>query len=239
MANERSRAAASPADRSAGAAAASEDHRARTGAARRERTRQKMLAAAMTVFAERGVDAPVIDDFIAAAGVARGTFYNYFKTTQDLLDAVTSELSDEIVGSIEAVVSLISDPLKRMATGCLLYMQLGVDVPTWGGFVMRTGSRNEATGKLVNIYLPRDLELAREARQLSYPTLAAARDLVLSSLNQAIQTVNAGRAPPEHLRQVLTLVLRGLGVPPAAAAKLAQLALPPVKLPHGLLEETA
>ena len=239
MANERSKSAASPADRGESASAGSEDHRARTGAARRERTRLKMLAAAMTVFAERGIDAPVIDDFIAAAGVARGTFYNHFKTTQDLLDAVTSELSDEIVGGIEAVVSLIQDPLKRMSTGCLLYMHLGVDVPTWGGFVMRTGSRNEATGKLVNIYLPRDLELAREAGQLSYPTPAAARDLVLSSLNQAIQTVNAGRAPREHLRQVMTLVLRGLGVSAATAAKLAQLPLPPMPLPHGLLEETA
>jgi AcrR family transcriptional regulator len=218
------------------AAALIADHRVRSGAARRERTRQRLLAAAMTVFAQRGVDAPVIEDFIAAAGVARGTFYNYFKTTQELLDAVTSELSDAIVGSIEAVVSLIPDPLKRMATGCLLYMHLGVDVPTWGGFVMRTGSRSEATGKLVNMYLPRDLELAHKAAEVNYPSLRAAQDLILASLNQAIQTVNAGRAPREHLRQVLALALRAVGVPPASASRLSQLPLPEVRLPAGLLE---
>jgi AcrR family transcriptional regulator len=191
----------------------------------------------MGVFAERGVDLPVIDDFIAAAGVARGTFYNYFSTTQELLDAVTAELSDSLVASIEKVVSRVPDPLNRMALGCLLYMHLGVDVPTWGGFVMRAGSRSKATGKLVNTNLPRDLDLANKAGEVDYPTLRAARDVVLASLNQAIQTVISGDAPREHLRQVLAVGLRGIGVRAAHAARLSQTPLPEVELPAGFFDE--
>ncbi|MGF6552282.1 TetR/AcrR family transcriptional regulator [Paraburkholderia youngii] len=215
------------------------DHRVRTGAARSERTRRKLLAAAMAVFAERGADAAVIDDFIAAAGVARGTFYNYFNSTQELLDAVTVELSDAIVGSIENVVSQEPDPLKRLALGCLLYMHLGVDVPTWGDFLMRVGSRSKATGKLVNMYLPRDLQLAHKAGEVDYPTLRAAHDLVFASLNQGIQTVNSGEASRDHLRQVLLLALRGIGVTPALSARLSQMELPEVELPAGVFDDVS
>jgi hypothetical protein len=138
------------------------------------------------------------------------------------------------VGSIERVVSRVPDPLERMAYGCLLYLHLGVDVPTWGRFVMHSGSRSKASGKLVNTYLRRDIELAHKAGEVNYPTSRAAHGLVLASLNQAIQTVNSGEAPREHLRQVLALALRGVGVAPALAGRLSQMPLSEVELPAGL-----
>jgi len=210
-----------------------EDHRVRTGAARREQTRRKLIESALKVFAEKGTDAPLIDDFIAAAGVARGTFYNHFRTTQELLDAVTSELSDEILAAIDSVVLRIPDPLERMACGCLLYMHVAVDVPGWGVFITRTGFRGEAMGKLVDVYLPRDLELARQAGTLDYPSVRAARDLVLGCVTQAIQHVLAGGATREHLRDVLELGLRGLGVPAVRASALCSMPLPQAALPEG------
>ena len=211
-----------------------EDHRVRTGALRREQTRRKLLSAAMAVFAEKGADAPLIDDFIAAAGVARGTFYNYFSTPQELLDAVTAELSDAILASIDRVVLRLADPLQRIACGCLLYMHVGVDVPDWGMFMMRTAFRSAAVGKLMDVYLPRDLELARRAGEVDYPSLRAARDLMFANVNQAIISVHSGSAPREHLRDMLALALRGIGVAPQRAAELRQMRLPEVDLPEGL-----
>jgi len=213
-------------------AGAREDHRVRTGALRRDQTRRRLLAAALRVFAEKGIDAPLINDFIAAAGVARGTFYNYFRTTQELLDAVTSELSDSILTEIDKVVLPIADPLQRLATGCLLYMHLSVNLPSWGMFVMRTGFRSQATGKLVDVYLPRDLELAHRLGKVDYTSLRAARDLIFGCVIQAILTVIAGQAPREHLREMLALALRGLDVPAPLAQSLSELPLPPVKLPN-------
>ena len=209
-----------------------EDHRVRTGALRRERMRRKLLAAALRVFAERGIDAPLIDDFIASAGVARGTFYNYFSTTEELLDAVTSELSDAILTNIDKVVLTLDDPLQRVATGCLLYLHIGVDFPSWGAFVMRTKFRRKSIGKLMDEYLMRDLELAHRAGQLEYPSVRAARDLLHASLAQAIVTVIDGDAPRKHLREILALGLRGIGATTARARKLSLLPVPPVELPE-------
>lgn len=198
----------------------SDDHRVRTGAARREKTRQKLLSTAVAVFAERGVDAPSIDEFIAAAGVARGTFYNHFKTTRELLDAVTAEISDEVIATIERVVVGIDSPVQRVACGCAMYMQVAIDHPAWGAFITRTGMRGTASGRLIDIYLPRDLELAREQGQASFTTVRGARDVLLGSLRQGIESVLSGAAPREHLRETLGMALRGIGVPKAQVSRL-------------------
>ena len=73
------------------------DHRPRVAAERRTRMRRKLVESALFVFAEKGVDASVIEDVIAAAGVSRGTFYNYFRTNGELLAAAIDELGNEVV----------------------------------------------------------------------------------------------------------------------------------------------
>ena len=73
------------------------DHRPRVAAERRARMRRKLVESALFVFAEKGVDASVIEDVIAAAGVSRGTFYNYFRTNAELLAAAINELGNEVV----------------------------------------------------------------------------------------------------------------------------------------------
>ena len=46
-------------------------HRSRVGAERRHRTRVRLIESALEVFAAKGVDATVIEDVIASAGVSR------------------------------------------------------------------------------------------------------------------------------------------------------------------------
>lgn len=209
------------------------DHRVRTGAARREATKQRLLVAAVQVFAEKGIDSPLIDDFIAAAGVARGTFYNHFKTTNELLEAVSAELSDEVMAGIDACVQPIEEPIERIATGCLLYMHIAVTHPAWGTFIAHTSTRG-ASGKLIDDYLPRDIAQARDRGQARVVSVRAARDVVLGGLRHGIESVVTGTAPLEHVRDVLRMVLAALGVREATAKRLAAMPVPPVPLPPGI-----
>jgi AcrR family transcriptional regulator len=55
-----------------------------------ERNRQRILAAAATLFAERGVDVS-IDDIAAAAGVGIGTVYRRFPDREALIEALFEE----------------------------------------------------------------------------------------------------------------------------------------------------
>lgn len=53
-----------------------------------ERTKEKLLASAQKLINERGYDRVSVEDITKDSGVAKGTFYHYFKT------------KDEIVGEI-------------------------------------------------------------------------------------------------------------------------------------------
>ncbi len=63
--------------------------------------RQQILNAAREVFAKRGYAQTTVDDIVAQAGVARGTFYLYFDDKRaafaELVDRFAAQLSSKIV----------------------------------------------------------------------------------------------------------------------------------------------
>lgn len=74
------------------------DGRVLRGQQSREARRTQLKEAALAVFAERGFHATSVADLIAAAGVARGTFYLYF----DSKEALFLELLDDLMAELRA-----------------------------------------------------------------------------------------------------------------------------------------
>lgn len=191
---------------------ASEDHRVRVGAQRRGKTRLRLLQSALVVFAEKGIDATVIDDVIAAAGVSRGTFYNHFRTTSELLLALATAMSDEALAVVDPVVLSLSDPVLRFSAGTRLYMQTAVRYPTWGRFITSVGTRIAARGQLIDVYLTRDLTEAVAAKRVTVTDLLVARDIVLGSIFYGIETMLTEPTHEHHAEQLVATFLRGMGV---------------------------
>lgn len=77
-----------------------DDGRSRRALARRERARANILAAAVEVFSRAGYHQTSISDLHQAAGIARGTFYQYFESK----NAVFLELTEELLGKLRASV---------------------------------------------------------------------------------------------------------------------------------------
>jgi len=72
--------------------------------------RQQILHAAREVFAKRGYHQATIDDIVAQAGVARGTFYLYFEDKR----AVFSDLIDRFSAKLTmAIVSIVTEDPDR------------------------------------------------------------------------------------------------------------------------------
>lgn len=76
------------------------DGRTRRAQETREARRAQILESALQVFSERGYHGASVSDLVAAAGVARGTFYLYF----DGKDAVFRELLDELLAHLRSNV---------------------------------------------------------------------------------------------------------------------------------------
>jgi AcrR family transcriptional regulator len=63
--------------------------------------RAQILEVAKEVFAQRGVVATNVDEICRAAGIGRGTLYQYFDNKQDLLFAVLNAIAERVTTVIE------------------------------------------------------------------------------------------------------------------------------------------
>jgi AcrR family transcriptional regulator len=90
--------------------------------------RLQILTAARDEFAKRGYHQTTIDDIVAQAGVARGTFYLYFEDKRavfsDLIDRFAAQLAMTIVRITtddpgENVASQVRENIRRIIGTCL------------------------------------------------------------------------------------------------------------------------
>jgi AcrR family transcriptional regulator len=63
---------------------------------RKEELREGIVAEAVLLFREKGFDAVSIDEIVRTVGIAKGTFYLYFKTKADLVNAAADQLLDDL-----------------------------------------------------------------------------------------------------------------------------------------------
>jgi AcrR family transcriptional regulator len=114
-----------------------EDGRARRAREQRERRREEILAAARNVIQARGYGETSVDDVIAAAGIARGTFYNYF----DGREAVFLELLDQFLaqlrGAVEAIPIDHPAPAAAMAGNVERMVRLLLEQPDLATLLFR------------------------------------------------------------------------------------------------------
>jgi len=196
------------------------DHRVRVGRERSARTETRILEAALRVFANMGPDAPKIDDFVRAADIARGTFYNHFESVEELLDATSEWTTREVTHSIERAIDDLDGPALRLGVGLRLFFARAERDPVWCRFV-------ERVWKLGGIELPtRDIANGIASGIFRAPSAQAARDLLLGGIREALAHIGTGHAKPKYGDQIVELYLTALGTEPRRIAVVLKHELP-------------
>jgi AcrR family transcriptional regulator len=67
----------------------------------KEEKQEKMVAAALKLFEEKGYHVTKVSDIVAEAGVAQGTFYLYFKSKEEMFRAMAEACLNEIAAALE------------------------------------------------------------------------------------------------------------------------------------------
>jgi TetR/AcrR family transcriptional regulator, fatty acid metabolism regulator protein len=99
----------------------------RSGAGRGDK-HERILRAAIKVFATRGFFGAQVADVARAAGVAAGTVYLYFRSKDDLLIAIFERTMTEVIAEGRAALAGVSDPLERLRQIARLHLgRLGRD----------------------------------------------------------------------------------------------------------------
>lgn len=95
--------------------------------------RERILEAALTVFAAKGFYNTKVSEVAKQAGVADGTIYNYFRSKDDLLISIFEERMNWILARLETELSgSVEDRIKRYIE---LHLALAEHEPTLAEFI--------------------------------------------------------------------------------------------------------
>ncbi len=77
-------------------------------------TRDRLLQAAMDVFASKGYHGAVVDDIVAASETSKGAFYHYFPSKQGIFLALMDVLGDLVERGVEAAIAGEAGALRKV-----------------------------------------------------------------------------------------------------------------------------
>jgi len=77
-------------------------------AGNRKNTKMRILKAARSLYSTHGFGGTTLEDIITAAGITKGAFYHYFKSTAGLCE----QLLDEVIGDYRQLVKSIDPEIR-------------------------------------------------------------------------------------------------------------------------------
>jgi AcrR family transcriptional regulator len=186
-----------------------EDVRARVDRERRDRMRARLVDAAMKVYAEKKHLPFVVDDVIKMAGVARGSFYKYFVSLDDLITFAGAQLANEVVRETLALGEVVERPIYRTAIGLRLHFSRAIIDPNWAAFVGRTGHVGND-----NIFEKRavfEYTAGKEAGDFRFDCLETVLDITLGAMASCIRRLSSGVVVGDYIGEASLHILAALG----------------------------
>jgi AcrR family transcriptional regulator len=196
---------------------------------RKARTRASLVAAARMLLASRDPAEVSIQEITDAADVGFGSFYNHFKSKQDLFDAAVEEVLEEHGAMLDAATAGIADPAEVFAAAVRMTARLPKTQPQIAKIFERIGFDLVAAPRGLAPRARRDLKRAQAAGRFTIDdldvALACASGAMLGVLHMA-STNDKPAAIDRAADKLAANLLRMFGVPADEARRIASRKLP-------------
>ncbi len=193
---------------------------------RAARTRSALIAAGFELLAEKPIDAIPIDEVVARAGVAKGSFFNHFSDKPAFASAIGDEVRLELEGRISAANAEVADPLLRIAGGMRTGAVFALAEPKRTIVLLRSHASSTLSSHPLNRGLVHDLAVAlgaglvrEEARDGGVLYWLGLCQILMANLVEQRPGNDAARTA---LHAMLVLGLTGLGAAPTRARAIAE-----------------
>jgi AcrR family transcriptional regulator len=196
---------------------------------RRTETREKLFRAAMALFAQRGLAATTIEDITELADVGKGTFFNYFRTKEHVLNALGEIQLGNLAAALEDAQGgedPISDVLQRLARA--LAREPGRS-PALVRSLMMAHLSNDAVRQMIVLVLEQGRGILAEILLIGQERGEVRRDLdplILARIFQQTMfgtmlfwSMHPGAPLPEWLEQTIGLYCDAIRSQPEARAE--------------------
>ena len=186
---------------------------AREETSKRVRTRTRLTEAALTLMSQRGITATSVSEIAAAANLANGTFYLYFKDKAEIVAAVCQAVTLAMHNEMNSTRLSLSDGAARVAFGTYQFIEIAAAEPVWGHLLVSAFTEFEAIKDDISRYMRLDVALGTEQGRFSEPLDEFVIDSHLAILRAGVSARLSGAGPDVAARSAeYQLRILGVGV---------------------------
>lgn len=192
--------------------------------ARKASTRDALLRAGRSLFAQGAVDAVSIDAVVAAAGVSKGSFYNHFLDRNALAETVAGDIRAQLHAEVEQANAGETDAARRMARAVCVFFRYAANDPEGAAALARIHGGHISTASPHNAPLIADIRNGLTSGRFHIPTLDSGVVLVIGVVQAGMLSIllEPGAAlAVAKAQQLAMLILRALGVEAQEAERIA------------------
>lgn len=189
------------------------------------------MNAARTLFASQGIENVRINEITELADVGFGSFYNHFKSKEEIVEAVVAEALAEQGGAVEAATAGIDDPAEAVSVAHRYFVRVARDNADWAWLLIRLDLSHNLALAALGPYAERDIERGIRAGRFRIANGRVALLAAGGALLAIMRDVLDGNAPDDADSLHAEVVLRLLGVGLEEAAEIARRPMPAVVLP--------
>jgi AcrR family transcriptional regulator len=220
------------------------------GARRKQRTRDKLMRAALQLMGEKGPEGVAINEITEAADVGFGSFYNHFESKEALYEALLEDFFESFGAALQRITETHEDPAAILATSIRCTFRQARENPDWARFLLRTGFSTQVFSHGLGHHVLRDLQAGTAGSRFQVDDLLMALIATGGTVMAAISVDLARREPgnawqaevgrlgleDDNLPQrTSAAVLRALGLSGQEAKAISELPLPDVDFAPGPL----
>lgn len=190
---------------------------------RRDRTRTALLNAGRALFASRHVDGVSVDEIVAAADVAKGSFYNHFADKDVFAREIAGGVRRQAEQAVDAANQGVDDPAIVLARGLCVFVRFAMEHPDSAQVLWRLNSGATMADAPINRGLRDVVQRGIKAQRFKHVDLEAGVLLVIGTIVVTLRHALEERpvSAPQHIAKNMAAgLLRGLGVAPAQALQL-------------------
>ncbi|MEM6832013.1 MAG: TetR/AcrR family transcriptional regulator [Pseudomonadota bacterium] len=200
--------------------------RAEIGRERREKTRRRLIAAAARVIVDRGEERATIDDFIQAANVSRGTFYNYYSTREEIVEELWATIGKDPFKQIARWCEQIDGAAEQLTTFSRLVIRQAKHDEVWGWLIYAMSKDQATVNQDLRDFPTMQLERGLSEGKFKIDNLESARDFVVNVIRETIRVNLIEDCHGNYTDAIYKMLLAGLGVSRKDASRLIQKPLP-------------
>jgi AcrR family transcriptional regulator len=188
----------------------------------RLRTRRLLLDAGRTLIAAKGVAGLRIQEITEQADIALGSFYNYFGSKEELLEAVITESLSDLTSAIITNVEDDTDPAEVVALANLRVIRLAYDEPDFASLIVNIGHSEALFGDAVHPHARIAVERGIESGRFAVADIEVLLTAVIGGAFALIREILDGRHGKHAHEAFARHVLAALGVPSEEAAAIVE-----------------